>query len=47
MSLGMSSLHLMYRLETLALVSSFLYVPFYFAALYAFLFKKEWIRIPG
>lgn len=37
----------MYRFETLALVSPFLYVPFYFAAIYAFLFKKEWIRIPG
>lgn len=36
-----------FRFETLAWVSPFLYIPFYIAAIYAFLFEKEWIRIPG
>ncbi|CAI8015334.1 hypothetical protein GBAR_LOCUS9504 [Geodia barretti] len=33
--------------ETLAWVSPFVYTPFYFFAIYAFIYKKEWIRIPG
>ena len=35
------------RFETLAWVSPFVYTPFYFFAIYAFIYKKEWIRIPG
>ena len=28
-------------------MSPFVYTPFYFLAVYAFIFEKEWIRIPG
>ena len=27
--------------------SPFLYAPFYVFAIYAFIYEKEWIRIPG
>ena len=27
--------------------SPFLYAPFYVFAIFAFLFEKEWIRVPG
>ena len=35
------------RFETMAWFSPFLYVPFYLFAIYAFIFEKEWIRVPG
>ncbi len=31
----------------MAWYSPFLYTPFYIAAIYAFIFEKEWIRVPG
>ena len=37
----------MYRFETMAWFSPFLYAPFYVFAIYAFIFEKEWIRVPG
>ena len=35
------------RFETMGWFSPFLYVPFYLFAIYAFIFEKEWIRVPG
>ena len=35
------------RFETMSWFSPFLYAPFYVFAIYAFIFEKEWIRIPG
>ena len=31
----------------MAWYSPFIYVPFYFFAIYAFIFEREWIRVPG
>ena len=28
-------------------MSPFIYTPFYFTAIYAFICEKEWIRVPG
>lgn len=36
-----------YRFETMAWFSPFLYAPFYVFAIYAFIYEKEWIRVPG
>ncbi|XP_064392171.1 sigma intracellular receptor 2-like [Halichondria panicea] len=33
--------------ETMAWFSPFLYTPFYICAIYAFIYEKEWIRIPA
>ena len=45
--LSMVTSYLYCRFETLAWVSPFIYTPFYFVAIYAFICEKEWIRIPG
>lgn len=31
----------------MAMFSPFIYAPFYLAAIYAFIFEKEWIRVPS
>jgi len=33
--------------RVMAVVSPTIYLPFYLAAIYAFIFQKEWIRIPA
>ena len=35
-----------YRYETMAWFSPFIYAPFYCFAVYAFIYEKEWIRVP-
>jgi len=35
-----------HRFETMGRFSPFIYLPFYFVAIYAILMEKEWIRIP-
>ena len=31
----------------MACFSPFIYVPYYIVAIYAFIFEKEWIRVPS
>lgn len=31
----------------MAWFSPFIYVPYYLVAIYAFIFEKEWIRVPS
>ena len=42
-----SSLFSFCRYETMALFSPFIYAPLYASIIYAFIFEKEWIRIPS
>ena len=43
----MLSIPSLLRYETMAWYSPFIYVPYYFFAIYAFIYEREWIRIPS